>query len=295
MRSSPSPQGRRVSGGSAAWRSHPSQVLLHGELVGAQEQYVDVGVCAALSSQMQVDGTSGAVHTLIIPVPASATGRRRAGTDNEVTAREGSAYCRWMEVTFTKVDNKRYTVAIERQLGPPLVPRFGPGFDVRMPHDIAHFLVEECFGIELGVWGRLAAGGGGIFFPAPEDNSLRYQRRAQRMGHLGRVDMQRSERLVGITVEAWEQGIDLAKHVPRPGLDEVGQRALEGAVRRLSEVAERWDALPRGGSLTLEWPRRLAFDGSKAYRGRRTTKPTPHPARRRTHNQRRARRSRLAW
>jgi len=30
-----------------------------------------------------------------------------------------------MEITFTKVDDKRYTVAIERRLRPPLVPRFG--------------------------------------------------------------------------------------------------------------------------------------------------------------------------
>jgi hypothetical protein len=81
-----------------------------------------------------------------------------------------------------------------------------------MPHDLAHYLVEEYFEIELGVWGQLAAGGGGIFMPAPEDNSLRYQRRAARIGAIGREDMQRSERFVGITVAAWEQTIDRNKH-----------------------------------------------------------------------------------
>ena len=196
-----------------------------------------------------------------------------------MTARDDPAYCRWMEVTFTKVDNRRYTVAIERQLGPPLLPRFGPGFDVLMPHDLAHFLVEEYFGIELGVWGQLAAGGGGIFFPIPQDSSLRYQRRAQRIGHVGRSDMQRSERLVVITVAAWEQAIDRVKHIPSPPQDEVDPAALAGAVRRLSEVADRWRALPPGGSVTLEWPRRLAFDGSKSHRGRRATRPTPHRSR----------------
>jgi hypothetical protein len=100
------------------------------------------------------------------------------------------------------------------------------------------------------------------------------------MGHLGRVDLQRSERLVVITVAAWEQGTDRAKHVPSPLLDDVGPRALEGAVRRLSEMADQWSALPPGGSITLGWPQRLTFDGSKSHRGRRTTKPTPHPARR---------------
>jgi hypothetical protein len=184
-----------------------------------------------------------------------------------------------MEVTFRMVDNKRYAVAVQRRLGPPLVPRFGPGFDELMPHDLAHFLVEEYFGIELGVWGQLAAGGGGIFFPVPEDNSLSYRRRAQRIGHAGRADMQRSERLVGITVAAWEQAIDRVKHVPSPFQDEVDPGALDGAVRRLSEVADRWRALPSGGSITLEWPERLTFDGSRSHRGRRTGKPTPKPTR----------------
>jgi hypothetical protein len=227
-------------------------------------------------------GGTHALRKQAIGTALSGTRARRAGTDNHVTGRGHSAYGRWMEVTFTKVDDRRYLVAIERQLGPPLVPRFGPGFDELMPHDIAHFLVEEYFGIELGVWGQLAAGGGGIFFPVPEDNSLGYRRRAQRIGHAGRADMQRSERLVVITVAAWEQAIGRVEHVPSPCQNEVDPRALEGAVRRLSEVADRWGALPSGGSITLEWPRRLTFDGSKSHRGRRTTSRTPNPTRHRT-------------
>ena len=78
-----------------------------------------------------------------------------------------------MRVTFTKLDATRYEVGIEREHGPALLPRPGPGQDPRMPHDLEHFLVEEHFGIELGVFGQLAAGGSGIFFPAPEDNSAR--------------------------------------------------------------------------------------------------------------------------
>jgi hypothetical protein len=41
-----------------------------------------------------------------------------------------------------------------------------------MPHDLAHFLVAEYFGIELGVWSQSAGGGGGIYFPVPDDDSL---------------------------------------------------------------------------------------------------------------------------
>jgi hypothetical protein len=183
-----------------------------------------------------------------------------------------------MEVTFTKAGRRRYAVAIERQCGPPLVPRFGPGFDVLMPHDLAHFLVEEYFGIELGVWGQLAAGGGGIVHPVPRDNSLRYRRRAHRIAHVGRDDMRRSEHLVAMSVAAWERAIGRVKRQNRRQ-DEVDPGDLEGIVLRLSEVADRWRALPPGGSLTLEWPRGVAFDGSRSHRGRRATRPTPHRAR----------------
>jgi hypothetical protein len=158
-----------------------------------------------------------------------------------------------MEVSFTKVDDKRHSVSITRELGPPLVPRFGPGYDDLMPHDVAHYLVEEHFGIELGVWGQLAAGGGGIFTPAPQDNTLRYQRRAQRIGAVGRADMQRSERLVVITVATWERSVGRVKHE---------------------------QSLGRGRSLAFAWPRRLTFDGSGSHRGRRTPKATPRPVRR---------------
>jgi hypothetical protein len=161
-----------------------------------------------------------------------------------------------MDVTFTKVDGKRYTVAIMREVGPPLMPRYGPGNDDLMPHDIAHFLVEEYFGIELGVWGQLAAGASGIFWPPPEDNTLRYKRRGQRIEAAGSEDIQRSERLVVMTVATWERAIGRVKHVTGPFREDVEPGQLEGAAKRMGQVAERWRALPRGGSLTFTWTRR---------------------------------------
>ena len=174
-----------------------------------------------------------------------------------------------MHVSFTKAAARRYSIAIEREHGPVLVPRFAPGFDDLMPHDLAHYLVEEYFEIQLGVWGQLAAGGGGIFAPAPQDNSLRYRRRVQRIGAIGRQDMQRSERLVVITVAAWEQSIDRVTHQTGSSLKEVDPEALRGAVRRMDEVAQRWHELPSGGSLAFTWPTVLTFDAAGSRRGRR--------------------------
>jgi hypothetical protein len=174
-----------------------------------------------------------------------------------------------MKVTFTKAGAKRYSIAIEREHGPRLVPRFAPGYDDLMPHDLAHYLVEEYFEIELGVWGQLAAGGGGIFAPAPEDNSLRYQRRAARIGAVGREDMRRSEHVVVTTVAAWELTVGRTKHQSFTHSAEVDPDTLRGAVRRMAEVAERWQALHRGGSLDFVWPKELTFDAAKSHRGRR--------------------------
>ena len=179
-----------------------------------------------------------------------------------------------MQVRFTKIDGKRYTVTIRRERGPALAPRFGPGYDDLMPHDVAHFVVEEQFAIELGVWGQLAAGGGGIFSPAPEDNTLRHQRRVQRIAAVGHADMVRSEQLVVLVVAGWERSIGRVKHQTRTITVPVAGADLARAIRRMDEVAEQWRALPHGGSLSLGWPARLTFDASGSARGRRTVTRT---------------------
>jgi len=181
-----------------------------------------------------------------------------------------------MEVTFTKVDGKRYAVAIDREHGPALVPRFAPGYDDLMPHDLAQFLVEEQFRIELGVFGQLAAGGGGIFAPAPADNNSRFQRSARRLATIGRDDMARSERLVVVAVAEWERGIGRRKHQPHVPIDDVlddlEPAQLRACIARLDHVSGQWKALQFGGSLTFEWPRQLTFDAAGSQRGRRRSR-----------------------
>jgi len=179
-----------------------------------------------------------------------------------------------MQVTFTKVDAKRYDIAIVREHGPALLPRSGPGYDDLMPHDLAHYVVEEHYGIALGVWGQLAAGGGGIFYPAPEDNTLRAKRRVARLGTVGSDDMARSEKLVVVTVAAWERRIGRIKHqTGTVGIDslDITSDQLDRAVDRMDEVARRWAALAPGRSLTFRWPRRLTLDTAGSARGRRRT------------------------
>ncbi len=179
-----------------------------------------------------------------------------------------------MRVTFTKVDGKRYRLAIEREHGPDLVPRFAPGYDDLMPHDLAHYVVEEQFEIELGVFGQLAAGGRGIFNPAPSDDSVRYQRTSARIATIGRDDMARSEQLVVLAVAEWERSIGREKHQRRDFLGEVEPEQLQATIRRLGAEARRWRALQYGASLTFEWPKTLTFDAAKSHRGRRRSQRT---------------------
>jgi hypothetical protein len=163
-----------------------------------------------------------------------------------------------VKVTFTRQDGRRYGVTIERERGPRLVPGGGPGFDERMPHDVAHFIVEEQLGIRLGVFGQFAEGGGGLFKPAPADCSEAYRKRVRRIASEGRADMRRSEAAVQLCVAAWQRvptNVDPAIVTPAE---------LEKVVRRIGEVSARWRALPPGGSLSFEW-----VSGSRSAPSRR--------------------------
>ena len=163
-----------------------------------------------------------------------------------------------MEVTFTRVDDKRYLIAVVREHGPALLPRPGPGRPDPVPHDLAHWVVEEHHRLALGVWGQLAAGGGGYFYPAPEDDTLRHRRLVQRLSAAGRDDMVRSEHLAQAVVAAW-------RHAREP----------RGAVARLDEAVSRWRELGPGRGMTLTWPRDLTVDPSRPGNGRRGSGRVP--------------------
>ena len=101
-----------------------------------------------------------------------------------------------MEVTFRRTGERRYAVVAAPDGHPPVTMDPAPGFDPRLPHDLVHYAVEREHGIELGVFGQLAAGGNLRTFrrlDATPDRRLR--RRGERLAreHLG--ELARSERL----------------------------------------------------------------------------------------------------
>jgi hypothetical protein len=148
-----------------------------------------------------------------------------------------------------------------------------PGYDEHLPHDLAHFLVEREFGLKLGIFGQLAAGGdAGTFWTAPADRTARLAQRAHRLGVTGRGDLGRSERLVALCVACWEQqtGRRLAPldgSWPLVDAAAISPAQLARVAERFVETAAAWHALLIGQSLLFDWPPGLVLCGTGGLGG----------------------------
>ena len=155
-----------------------------------------------------------------------------------------------MEVRFTKTAQRRYRISVE---GPDVVASYmdpAPGYDPRLPHDMAHFIVENELGIKGGVFGQIAAGGA---FIIPTDNTKRRKlaRRAKRIAHENQKDALLSEHLVYVTCSLWQKKVAEAPSI-------AGFRAadIDRVCREFDAASAVWSKLGIGESMTLVWHRR---------------------------------------
>jgi hypothetical protein len=172
-----------------------------------------------------------------------------------------------MDVTFTQVDGSHYAIAISREHGPDIHIRHAPGYDDWLPQDLAQYLVEEQFGIKLGIFGQTAAGSGSFF---SAERNPRADRTAKRLSFAAQGDVGRSEHLVGVCVAAWRRkalGEDPPVWLSRTELDAPG---VDRCVARLDEVARQWKDLQVGRSLSFSWPKELTVNAASTHAGRRT-------------------------
>ncbi|QGV82324.1 hypothetical protein [Streptomyces ficellus] len=162
-----------------------------------------------------------------------------------------------MRVTFTKGPGISYDIAVQRERGPELAPRNGPGGHAHLPHDLVHLLVEAEAGLRGGVFGRLAAGDNGLFWPADPAERRRAGRRRRSKGQRPtpreRADMARSEELAMIALPVWELRQGHIAHLPAYLAPVAVPPVVERIVDRFDVYAARWHALPVGGSLTVRW------------------------------------------
>src|SRR5882762_10654509 len=143
-----------------------------------------------------------------------------------------------MKVTFTKTGERRYRVSVE---GPGVVAAVmepAPGYDPRLPHDMAHFVVENELGIAGGVFGQLAQGGHSRTFRPLGEHSGKVARRGNRVAAANRKDAILSEQAVWLAWRVWTN--ELSELDPIVG---VSQEDLGRICRVFDEVSAVWSTL----------------------------------------------------
>jgi hypothetical protein len=154
-----------------------------------------------------------------------------------------------MKAIFTRTGERRYMVSVE---GPGIVSSVmdpAPGYDPRMPHDMAHFIVENELGLKGGVFGQLAAGGhANSFRSTAEKRSGRKTRTGDRIAKENRDDANLSELVVNLACRTWTDDPEKPDQVKG-----VSQEDIARICRVFDSVGAEWSKLRLGESLTLEW------------------------------------------
>ncbi|HEY5051646.1 MAG TPA: hypothetical protein VII50_12160 [Acidothermaceae bacterium] len=178
-------------------------------------------------------------------------------------------------MTFTRSTGSRYGVDVMRESGPPARLRVVKMDGDWLPREVAHFLVEREFGLKLGIFGQLAAGGdAGRFWAAPADRDSRLAHLGHRLQVTGRGDLRRSVALVAWCTAAWEVETG-RRSAGQPGTQSKGpwplldvaavpHDQLAGAVRSLAAAAVAWNDLQPGQRVSYEWPLALTLTARRS-------------------------------
>ena len=154
-----------------------------------------------------------------------------------------------MRVTFTRTGERSYRVSVE---GRGIISSYldpAPGYDPLLPHDMAHFVVENELGL-MGVFGQLAAGGNArTFRPSDKPKNNRAAKRGRRISTVGRRDAELSEKVIFLAQRTWMKG-DLTDV---PTVKEVSAADIDRICRQFEAVSSIWSRLRIGDSMTLDW------------------------------------------
>ena len=151
-----------------------------------------------------------------------------------------------MEVKFTRTGERRYRVSVE---GPGVVSSYmdpAPGYHERLPHDMAHFIVENELGINGGVFGQIAAGGS--FTPTDLTKRRKIARRRERLAHENKDDALLSERIIYIAFALWQNKVS-----EPPSIEGFRPDDIRRVCHAFDEASAVWSKLGIGESMTLVW------------------------------------------
>jgi len=157
-----------------------------------------------------------------------------------------------MKVTFTRTRERGYSVSVE---GPGIDPGRmdpAPGYHPRLPHDAAHFIVENELGIQGGIFGQLAGGGTANTFSSSEGRKQRkVRKRGKELAKANKKDALFSEQAIYAAQSRWEKH-DIIPDTKIPTKD------IQRIIEKYEEFAEKWSKLPVGSSITMEWKHKPA-------------------------------------
>ena len=169
-----------------------------------------------------------------------------------------------MKVTFTKTGERRYRVSVE---GKGVISSWmepAPGYDARLPHDMAHFVVENELGITGGVFGQLAGGGHArTFHPTDEQISRKVAKRGRRLAVANRGDAILSEKVIFLAWRIWNNDLSGGSTLKGVSAEDISQ-----VCREFDAVSAIWSKLAVGESMTLVWRGSAARAVRRRPRGR---------------------------
>lgn len=185
-----------------------------------------------------------------------------------------------MEVEFKKTGERRYGVYIRRENSANLEMNPAPGFDELMPHDLLHFLVEQEFDLQNGIFGQIAKGGtAGTFHQTADEKSnnradsrLRKKtaRRGEKLLKDNLDDCAKSERATYVCLHDWfsnstDEKLKSRALEMRASIESTFAQMSESERKnytkeklaqiraRIEELGQKWSSLKVNQSIVLEW------------------------------------------
>ena len=185
-----------------------------------------------------------------------------------------------MKVEFHRTGERMYAIKILRDNLPDLEMNPAPGFDVLMPHDLCHFIVEQVLQIKQGIFGQITKGGTAGSFrtlqneSAYSKNDSRQRRKNRQKGEKlvkqNLDDLARSERATYICWQDWishssDEKLKLKAAEMKENVVSIFAQ-LDGAERaiytkerlakvrlRMDQLSQEWRHLKIGEAISVDW------------------------------------------
>ncbi len=191
-----------------------------------------------------------------------------------------------MEVSFHRGKGHEYVSLARRDDG--VVVRlqsnsYHRSFDPPLPHDLAHFVVEQELELEAGLWGVIAAGGlfgrdmvvAGRQRPHAAARGREVKKRAGDRLSQAEVLVRVLSEIACAGVESDPAVVDRIPAQRRP--NDLNARGVRWTCERLREAARQWARVLPGGSLDFVWSAKV--DDSLADPPRRVRSKRRSPSR----------------